>query len=244
MAAKSKSAAKSEDKNSSELQAQIRLGRDYLKTKQYDRAETIFLNILRKMQLADVYNSLGLVYADQGKFNFAEIAFQKALQINPNYMEAALNLSVVYNNLGLGKKSKAIYEKLQKYGAKSRGAMDAMLMARVANMHAEIGDLYHGVGEYQAAIEEFEKAVDLCPWYIDVQTKLATCYREHGKADRALKIFTKHKSKASRYAPFWIALGVTYYARDKRQDAKKAWAKALKIDSKNKTAQAYAKLIS
>ena len=74
-----------------------------------------------------------LLYADLGKFNFAKVAFKKALEINPNYMEAALNLSVIFNNLGLGRESKAIYEKLKKYGAASRGAMDPMLMAKVAN---------------------------------------------------------------------------------------------------------------
>src|SRR3982751_1028467 len=106
-----------------ELQKEISLGKDLLKTRQYDRAEDLFLKLLKKHKLADVYNLLGLIYADQGKFNFAEVAFKNALKINPNYMEAALNLSVIYNNLGLGKESRAIYEKLKKYGAQSRGAM-------------------------------------------------------------------------------------------------------------------------
>ncbi|MBN8555054.1 MAG: tetratricopeptide repeat protein [Deltaproteobacteria bacterium] len=227
-----------------ELQSQISLAKNYIKTKQYDRAEDILLKILKVHKLADVYNSLGLLYADLGKFNFAEIAFKNALKINPQYMEAALNLSVVYNNLGLGKKSKEIYQKLKAYGAKSRGAMDPMLMAKIANMHAEIGDLYHSVGEYKLAIGEYEQAVDLCPQFIDVQTKLATSYRETGKKTQALKIFNKVKKSASRYAPFWIALGVTYYSQNKRKDALKSWQKALLIEPGNKVAQAYCKLVA
>lgn len=226
-----------------ELQKQIKLGKDLLRAKEYDKAESIFLKILKKHRLADVYNALGLVYADQVKFNFAEIAFKKALSINPNYMEAALNLSVVYNNLGLGKKSKEIYQKLRHYGAKSRGAMDPMLMSKISNLHAEIGDLYHSVGENKLAIQAYEQAVDLCPHYIDIQTKLATALRETGKFPKAMKIFNKAKKSAGKYAPYWIALGVTHYAKNNRKEAKKAWAKALEIEPRNSIAKAYANLI-
>jgi tetratricopeptide (TPR) repeat protein len=227
-----------------ELQSQIVLAKNYLKTKDFDKAEGILLKILKQHKLADAYNMLGLMYADQGKFNFAEVAFKNALKINPNYMEAALNLSVVYNNLGLGKKSKEIYQKLKAYGAKSRGAMDPMLLAKLANMHAEIGDLYHSVGEYKLAIDQYEQAVDLCPKFIDIQTKLATSYRESGKKDKAHKIFSKSKKLANRYAPYWIALGVTYYSQNKRKDARKAWDKALRLEPSNKIVQAYSKLIA
>lgn len=228
---------------SKDLQGQIQLGKNLARAKNYDRAEEIFLKILKQHKLADVYNALGLIYADKGQFNFAEIAFKQALKINPQYMEAALNLSVVYNNLGLGKKSKEIYRKLKKYGAKSRGAMDFLLMQKIANMHAEIGDLYHSVGEYKLAIAEYEKAVDLCPQYIDIQTKLGSAYREAGNAAKALQIFSKSKSKATKFAPYWIALGVTYYAKNNRSAARKSWAKAVKLEPRNKVALAYSKLV-
>ncbi len=231
-------------KESKELQGQIQLGKNLLRTKQYERAEEIFLKIIKSHKLADVYNALGLIYADQGKFNFAETAFKRALMINPNYMEAALNLSVIYNNLGLGKKSKEIYKKLRDYGAKSRGAMDVMLMSKIANMHAEIGDLYHSVGEYGLAVKSYEQALDLCPSYIDIQTKLGTAYREMGQRGKALKVFQKAKKRAGRFAPFWIALGVTYYAQNKRGAAKKAWERAVKIEPQNKVARAYVKLLA
>ncbi len=225
-----------------ELQKQISLARDYLRTRQHDRAETLLLSIIKRHKLADVYNLLGVLYSDLGKFNFAEVALKRALAINSSYMEAALNLAVLYNNLGLSQKSKAIYVHLKKYGASGRGAMDAMLVARLANMHADIGNLYHSVGEYTEAIAAFEKAVDLAPSYIDIVTKLATCVRESGDPKKALKIFKKNEKLAKKYAPFWIALGVTHYASGKRKEASKAWDKALKIEPKNKTALAYKRL--
>jgi tetratricopeptide (TPR) repeat protein len=226
-----------------DLQSQIQLGKNLAKAKNYDRAEEIFLKILKQHKLADVYNALGLIFADQGKFNFAEIAFKQALKINPQYMEAALNLSVVYNNLGERKKSQEIYRMLKRYGAKSRGSMDFLLMSKISNMHAEIGDLYHSVGEYKLAIQEYEKAVDLCPNYIDIQTKLGSAYREAGNSAKALKIFAKTKSKAGKFAPYWIALGVTYYAKNNQREAAKAWKKAIKLEPRNKIAMAYSKLV-
>ena len=227
-----------------ELQNQISLAKDLVRTRQNEKAEELLLKILKSHKLADVYNTLGTLYADQGKFNFAEISFKKALEINPNYMEAALNLSVIYNNLGLSKKSKEIYQKLKKYGASSKGAMDPLLLSRISNMHAEIGDLYHSVGEYKRAIREYEHAIDLCPHFIDIQTKLAIAYRESGESTKAMKVFKKIEKKASKYAPYWIALGVTHYSKNKRRDAEKAWNKALHLEPRNKTALAYIKLVA
>jgi len=226
----------------SELQGQIQVGKDLVRARDYKKAEKIFLEILKDHQLADVYNYLGLSYADSGDYKAAEFSFRKALQINPNYMEAALNLSVLYNNLGFQKKSKAIYKKLQTYGRAGRGAMDPMLMSRISNLYVEIGDLFNGVGEYKNAIDAYEAAVDLCPQYLDVQTKLATAYREVGKKDKAMEIFEKHKKKAARFAPFWVSLGVTYYAKNMPLKAKKAWEKALKIEPHHPAAKSYLKL--
>lgn len=225
-----------------ELQNKIKICRDLVNAKDYERAERLLVDVLKEHELADVYNLLGLTYADTGQFKAAEFAFQKALEINPHYMEAALNLSVLYNNLGMGKKSKVLYKRLKKYGASGRGAMDPLLMSRIANLYADIGDLYLGVGEYKDAADAFEKAVDLCPSYIDVQTKLATAYREAGQHTKAMKVFDGHKRKASNYAPFWVALGVTYYALNKMPEAKRAWKKALKIDPDNKSAAAFSQL--
>ena len=74
---------------------------------------------------------------------------------------------------------------------------------------------------------------------IDVQTKLATCLREGGNLKKAVQIFNKNKSRASRYAPYWIALGVTHYASGNNKKAKSAWERAIKIEPRNKTAQSY-----
>ncbi len=227
-----------------DLQRDISHARDLFNARQYDRAEELFVKILKKNKLADVYNYLGLVYSDRGKFNFAEMAFKQALKINPAYMEAAMNLAVLYNNLGERKKSKAIYEQMKKYGRRGRGAMDPLLMSKIANLHADVGTLYQGVGHYKEACEEYSKAVDLCPHFIDIQTKLATCLRENGDSKKSLKVFEKQKSNAKKYAPFWIAYGVAHYALGKNASAKKAWQKALDIEPRNKTAKAYLELVS
>lgn len=225
-----------------ELKNQIQIGKDLARAKDYKRAEKIFVQILKEQSLADVHNALGLCYADTGNFKAAEFCFLEALKINPNYMEAALNLSVLYNNLGFGKKSTDIYKKLKSYGSKGRGAMDPMLMSRIANLFAEIGDLFNGVGEYKYAIEAYESAVDLKPEYIDIQTKLAVALREDGQKKKAIQIFEKQKNKAKNYAPFWTALGVTYYAENNALKAKEAWLKALKIDPQNRTIKSYLQL--
>jgi tetratricopeptide (TPR) repeat protein len=228
--------------NPSKLQDEIQLGREFAKSKDYKKAESIFLGILKKQPMADVYNDLGMTYADSGDFGAAEFCFKKALKINPDYLEASLNLSILYNNLGFQKKSKPIYERLKKYGAKSKGAADPLLLSKIANLYAEIGDLFHGVGENREAVEAYEKAVSYQPDYVDVQTKLAVAYRELGKKTKALETLKKIRKRAHRYAPYWMALGVTYYAQKKMKQAHESWKKALQIDPENSSAKAYLRL--
>jgi tetratricopeptide (TPR) repeat protein len=52
---------------------------------------------------------LGVVYHAQGRFSDAEEAFETALRLNPRYTEAALNLSVTYNDRGKYDRAREVY---------------------------------------------------------------------------------------------------------------------------------------
>ena len=59
-----------------------------------------------------------------------------------------------------------------------------------------------------------------------------------------MKVFDTVKKRATKFAPFWMALGTTYYSQGKTKEAKSSWEKAIKLDPKNKMAKAYKKLLS
>src|SRR3954471_5617690 len=59
--------------------------------------------------VADVHHMLGVTYHQLGEFEAAQRAFARALEINPSYVEAALNLAIVCNDMGQYERARQVY---------------------------------------------------------------------------------------------------------------------------------------
>jgi len=217
------------------------LGKKHFESKNYPRAEQYFQKIVKSGgRYADVLNMLGIIYHIEGKFNNAVESFEKALEINPDYHEATLNLAVLYNDLGEFKKAKALYARV----GKKKGPRDfePILKGKITNMHAHLGDTYRGIGKSAEAIEEYKKALKLAPTYADVRTKLGMAYRENDQKDLSAKELSAAIAESPAYKPAHIQLGITYFAMGQKDKAAKAWKALLSKDKDNPIANAYLKL--
>src|SRR5688572_15654106 len=88
----------------------IAQGREHYDAGEYDQAEPYLSEAAQAQgQFADLHNMLGVIWHAQGRFADAEEAFERALSINPAYTDAALNLSVTYNDRGKYQKAREIY---------------------------------------------------------------------------------------------------------------------------------------
>ncbi len=214
-------------------------GKRHFDSKHYVRAEQCFLKLVRMgSHYADVLNMLGIIYHMEEKFNNAIECFQEALKINPRYTEAVLNLAVLYNDLGKYPQAKALYEGLQQ-NKKVKNEIDPILKGKIANRHAELGDTYRGVGQYGSAIEEYKKALQLCPNFVDIHTKLGIAYRENNQKELSVKELSQTVKSAPEYLPARIQLGLSYYTQKAVPKALKEWDEVLKRDPKNSAAQMY-----
>lgn len=211
---------------------------------QYDKAQHTFLQLIEKAPyFADVYNMLGVINHSSGQFNDAVKFFEKALKINPKYTEALLNLAVLYNDLGKYKKARGLYAKVQAKSREHKGSkMDPFIRAKLANRHAEVGDIYEGIGFYKEAIEEYRKALKLAPNFHDIRCKLAICLREMRKYAEAVREFKKVIKANPRYHYAQVQLGVTQYASGKIKDAVKQWNAVLQKAPNNEGARMYLRL--
>jgi tetratricopeptide (TPR) repeat protein len=224
-----------------EIRDLVELGRKHFESRNYARAEQYFQKILKSgARYADVLNMLGIIYHADGKFNNAISSFEEALEINPHYAEATLNLAVLYNDLGEFKKAKALYARIQ--DRKGSTDLDPILKGKIANMHGHLGDTYRGIGRYADAIEEYKKALKLCPAYADIRTKIGMSYRENGQREQAVKEFTETLKHRPGYKAAQIQLGLTHYLMGQKDKASKAWKEVLTKDKDNKVVQSYLRL--
>jgi tetratricopeptide (TPR) repeat protein len=192
---------------------------------------------------ADVFNKLGVIYHQRGAFGKAVKVFEKALELNPRYTEAALNLAVTYNNLGRYEQASAAFQNAARFTQSAAGALDPFIRGKLANQHADLGDIYFDLGLHGEAIEEYRKAVGLGPKFADLRTKLAVALREKGDIDAALQEFQEALKVNAKYVPAYLHLGVTYYMRGMIDRAVRVWKTALKASPNDKSVQVYLEFI-
>ncbi len=198
-----------------------------------------------KDNFADVHNMLGIIHYNEGRHDEAIKAFTRALELNPRYTEASLNLAVVYNEKGEFDKGESVYLDAKKVERKEDGSyLDPFVKGKLANMHAELGNIYKNIGYYFEACHEYKKALDLRPEFLDVKTNLGIVYREmkeYAMSVRKLDSVVKHNQE---YAPAWVQLGLTYYVMGKHDRAQEKWEKVLKMNPEDKLVKMYLNLVS
>lgn len=223
-----------------DLRTQIEQGKFLFNTRQYKQAEDIFSKLIEsKKAYADVYNLMGLIAHQDGRFGEAIGYFEQALKINPRYTEALLNLSILHNDLSEYDKARKLVERSRKDSKKTKTAIDPFIRSKVANKHAEVGDWYRGVGAFKQAADEYRKALELEEKYVDIRTKLAVCYREEGQKAKAIDELKQAIKDNPDYPDAQIQLGITLYSLGKRTEARTAWKQANKKFPSNQTVKMY-----
>lgn len=223
-----------------ELRSLIEQGKIFFKNQNYKKAEACFKKTLGfKHDFADVYNYMGLISHEGGHYSEAIRAFEKALKINPRYTEALLNLSILYNDMGEYDRAKRLVKRSRDEAHKTPTAIDPFIRSKLANKHADVGDLYWGVGAYAQAVQEYKRALELGERYVDIRTKMAICLRELGKKAEALAELKLGLKDNPDFADAYTQLGVTLYSMGKKSEARKIWKSAAKKFSNNKTLKMY-----
>lgn len=226
------------------LKQAIALGREHYDKREYDKAEHYLLKVIAQggNRFADVHNMMGVIHHDKGRLEEAREEFKRALDKNPSYTEAALNLAVTYNDLGEYDKAHAVYRNALVRDARGPNEVDGFAKGKIANLHAELAQAYLDIGMPNEAVQEYRDAIRLCPQFADLRVKLANVYRQMNDLPASRYELEEALRVKPQFNPARVAMGVLLLVSGQRQRALEQWEEVLKLEPENKTALMYLRM--
>ncbi len=219
----------------------VELGRQHYLKREYHRAMEYLDQVLeRNGRYADVYNMLGVIRHDQGRLEEAQAAFEEAMAINPDYTEAALNLSVIYNAMGRYAEAKRIYVAVNERTEAGVGGVDTFAKGRIANMHAEVAEAYRSCGLLGEAIAELDRALLLCPEFLDLRCRQARFQADQGDVAGAQGTLRDVLAVDDSFVPALLGLGLLCLGKGEASVARDHFEQVLRIEPGHQVGEVYA----
>jgi tetratricopeptide (TPR) repeat protein len=221
----------------------LALARGHLRRGELDTAEALLVALTTEHpRFADLQNELGLLFHERGDFAKAEAAFRKALELNPGYTEAALHLSITWNDLGRYEDASRVFSEAVRAAKSGPGALDPALARKVAALHVEIGDLYTRAGHPKRGADAYRTALDLCPTFHDVRLKRAQALLDCSDPEAAIREIETILAASPAFVPALVTLGVAHHAAGRRDRALETWRAVLAQEPANPQATMYLRL--
>ena len=148
---------------------------DLYSRQQFQETEHAALELIEKYQnFPALYNILGLARAGLGQYDAAIKCYQRALDLNPVYVEA-------YTNIGVALKHKGDLD----------GAIDSYKQALAikpdeAGIYRNIATAQLEKGAFEAAIEALQTALRIVPDFMAVHSVLCEAFLGKGDWDAAI----------------------------------------------------------
>jgi tetratricopeptide (TPR) repeat protein len=219
------------------------LGRDAFERGRYEEAvRELEEAVALAPDFADLHHLLGLALGMTGARERAVASFQRALQLNPHYVEARMNLAIVYNDLG--RYDEALHEfRAEQPRDPDHGNLSPDVRAYLAESHVLLGDAYRNLGLHVDAAQEYRKALKVAPQFLDIKNRLGAVYVEMGLADDAEAELAAALAQNPRYVDARVTLGVVYYRSGRKHRAREEWERCLREQPDHVRARAYVELL-
>src|SRR6184192_1756541 len=172
---------------------------------------------------ADAHHLLGLSYSLAGQAEKALEQLDRALALNPNYIEALIHRALVLNELGREPEANAVLRRAKQIGSERRAGLPGHMAAKLANQHAALGQAYLEAGGLNEAIAQYEAALALGPAFHDLRYKLGRLLLEAGRALEAHEHFQTIVRERPAYLDAAAMLGLACYLAGDGLAARAVW---------------------
>jgi len=221
----------------------------FIKERNFDAAISACESLLASEQAAEsdkknALHMLGTAFYMQGKLGKSIEQFKKLLAMDPKHTDAAISLSVIYNDIGKYDEAKKNSQGANQSLQLKRKGSDEMLDRKFALKHIELGDLYLKYHRYDDALDDYSRAARLAPADLSIRIKLAKVYAKKGFTTRAIQELQQLCNEHPEYTSARLHLGLMYFSQGNVIDAQLEWEKARNQDPNNPELQTYLNMAS
>lgn len=210
------------------------------------KTASLFLNeiIEQNPNATEAFFYMANVFHVRGELGKAIKGFQRVLELDPHHTDAAISLSVIYNDIGKYEEAKAIFEKAnnQVKNTQQQGVSDPHLNKKFSLKHYEIAEMYASYGRVDEALFEYNKAATLDPDNLEIRIKIAKAYTKKGFTSKAFEELKRLKNEQPGYMPARIAMGLLYYGNGNIIEAQAEWQNVLSREPNHPEAMMYINL--
>jgi tetratricopeptide (TPR) repeat protein len=195
---------------------------------------------------AETHYLIGSIFHRQNELSEAVESFKRSLLLDPSFTDAAISLSIIYNDTGHYQEGRAIFEQAEKSlinrGSSAQSSTSIVVAKELAGKHLELGQLYRKLQRFDEAASEFAKAARLDNSNFEARIELAKTHAQRGNSELAESELTELAKDAPNNINVKIQLALLHYARGNTIDAQIELNEALVQDPANKTVRTYLNL--
>ena len=182
--------------------------------------------VLEGYAYPDVYNLLALSLALVERPLEALAAFDRAIALNPRYVEAHLNRAVLLSALGRDDEAQESFDSAHRLGRPDESGFPVVVANRLANVHASLGAHYRDAGALDEAIAQYARALELRPGFPDIRLSHARALLERGRLEEAAVSLDALLSANPRSLDALLLRGLSAYLQEDLETAGSFWTRA------------------
>ena len=190
-------------------------------------------------RFADAHQLLGLTLALLGQRERALAEFDRALEINPRYVEAHLHRAVVLSEMGRNEEAAEAFRAAESDEPRADGGFPRPIAARLANQHAALGEAYAEAGDLNKAIDQYRQAISLGPAFHDLRYRMARLLLEAGRALDAREELERIVADHPDFPDAIALLGLAHYLGGDAAAARDIWIRCRSRWPENARVDAY-----
>jgi tetratricopeptide (TPR) repeat protein len=193
---------------------------------------------------ADVHHLLGVSLSLLGQAQRALSELERALELNPKYVEALIHRGLILNELGRTDEAEETFNRAAASLDQRTAGLPAPVAAQLANRHADLAETYAGAGAVDSALEQYQRALELGPEFHDLRYRMARLLLDAGRPLEAREALEQVLRARPTFVDAQAALGLAHYLSGDADGAKQVWQACLARRPENARVEAYLAMLN